>query len=330
MIQFILRRFLISIPTLFFISIVTFLVIELPEGDYFDAYAINLASSGDHIDKEEIEGLRRTFGLDQPIYMRYLKWILNIILRGDFGYSFGWNMPVSEIIWERLALTVALSFTTMLFTWIVGLGIGIYSAVNQYSFSDYTFTTLGFIGLGLPNFLIALVVMWFAFDWFGLQLTGLFSIEYTSAPWSIWKVFDLLQHLWLPVLILGTAGTAGMIRVMRANLLDELNKPYVETARAKGLKERHLIYKYPVRIALNPFISTIGYALPELISGSIIVSVVMALPTTGPVLLEALMTQDMYLAASFLLMLSVLTVLGTLLSDILLAWIDPRIRMDDQ
>ena len=231
-------------------------MIELPEGDYFDAYAINLASSGDHIDKEEIEGLRRTFGLDQPIYMRYLKWILNIILRGDFGYSFGWNMPVSEIIWERLALTVALSFTTMLFTWIVGLGIGIYSAVNQYSFSDYTFTALGFIGLGLPNFLIALVVMWFAFDWFGLQLTGLFSIEYTSAPWSIWKVFDLLQHLWLPVLILGTAGTAGMIRVMRANLLDELNKPYVETARAKGLKERHLIYKYPVRIALNPFIST--------------------------------------------------------------------------
>jgi peptide/nickel transport system permease protein len=329
MLRFIVRRVLLLIPTLFFISIVTFMAIELPPGDYLDAYAANLAAGGDPVEREELEAMRRQFGLDQPLPLRYLRWFTNV-LRGDFGYSFEWNRPVSELIWERLALTFTISLSTILFTWILGFIIGVYSAVNQYSIGDYVFTTLGFIGLGLPNFLIALVVMYFAFDLYGLKLSGLFSREYQTAPWSLAKVWDMLKHLWLPVLILGTAGTAEMIRTMRANLLDELNKPYVETARAKGLQERKLVLKYPVRVALNPFVSTVGWALPNLISGATIVSVVLSLPTTGPMLLGALMSQDMFLAASFLFMLSVLTVIGTLISDILLALIDPRIRMEEQ
>ena len=329
MIAFIVRRILLLIPTLFFITIVTFLVIELPPGDYLDAYAANLAAGGDPVDKERLESLRKQFGLDKPAPLRYLQWVTNI-LRGKFGFSFEWNVPVEALIWERLALTFFISLSTILFTWVVGFLIGVYSAVNQYSIGDYIFTTLGFIGLGLPNFLIALVIMWYAFDKFGLRLSGLFSQEYRAAPWSLAKFWDMLTHLWLPLIILGTSGTAGMIRTMRANLLDELNKPYVETARAKGLKERVLVRKYPVRVALNPFVSTVGWTLPNLISGATIVSVVLSLPTTGPMLLGALMTQDMYLAASFLLMLSVLTVVGTLISDILLAVLDPRIRMETQ
>ncbi|MBV7334579.1 ABC transporter permease [Chloroflexi bacterium TSY] len=329
MLTFIFRRTLLLILTLFFISIVTFAVIELPPGDYLTSYEAILAAGGDPVDKEELNALRRQFGLDKPLPLRYLQWLTNV-LQGNFGLSFEWNKPVGELIWERLALTITISLGTLLFTWIVGFAIGVYSAVNQYSIGDYVFTTLGFIGLGLPNFLIALVILWYAFDQFDLKLSGLFSQEYQSAPWSLAKVWDMLKHLWLPLIILGTAGTAGMIRVMRANLLDELNKPYVETARSKGLAEWRLIYKYPVRIALNPFISTVGWALPNLISGSIIVSVVLSLPTTGPMLLRALLNQDMYLAASFLLILSVLTVIGTLISDILLALLDPRIRMEDQ
>ncbi len=329
MIAFIVRRILLLIPTLFFITIVTFLVIELPPGDYLDAYAANLAAGGDPVDQERLEALRKQFGLDKPAPLRYLQWVTNI-LRGNFGFSFEWNVPVEALIWERLALTFFISLSTILFTWVVGFLIGVYSAVNQYSIGDYIFTTLGFIGLGLPNFLIALVIMWYAFDQFGLRLSGLFSQEYRGAPWSLAKFWDMLTHLWLPLVILGTAGTAEMIRTMRANLLDELNKPYVETARAKGLKEQVLVRKYPVRVALNPFVSTVGWTLPNLISGATIVSVVLSLPTTGPMLLGALMTQDMYLAASFLLMLSVLTVVGTLVSDLLLAVLDPRIRMEAQ
>ena len=329
MLQFIIRRTLLLIPTLFCISIVTFAVIELPPGDYLTSYAAILAAGGDPVDEQTLIALRRQFGLDKPVHLRYLQWVTNV-MRGDFGFSFEWNRPVSELIWERLALTVAISLSTLLFTWIMGFVIGVYSAVNQYSIGDYIFTTLGFIGLGLPNFLIALVVIWYAFDQFNLKLSGLFSQEFQSAEWSLAKVWDMLKHLWLPVIILGTAGTAEMIRTMRANLLDELNKPYVETARSKGLTEQRLVYKYPVRVALNPFISTVGWILPNLISGSIIVSVVLSLPTTGPMMLRALLNQDMFLAASFLLMLSVLTVIGTLISDILLALLDPRIRMEDQ
>lgn len=326
MLQFIIRRVFLLIPTLVFISLMTFLVIELPPGDYLTTHVANLAAGGDTIDREQLDALKMQYGLDKPLPLRYVHWLRNV-LRGDFGHSFEWNRPVGELIWERLALTFVLSLSTLIFTQIVGFLIGVYSATHQYSIGDYLFTALSFIGLGIPNFLIALVVIWFAFSRFGVSLSGLFSQQYQSAPWSWAKVVDMLKHLWLPMLILGTAGTAGMIRTMRANMLDELHKPYVITARAKGLKESKLLFKYPVRVALNPFISTIGWALPGLVSGSTILSVVLSLPTTGPILLRALMSQDMYLAASFLMLLSVLTVIGTLISDILLAFLDPRIRM---
>ncbi|NLS77059.1 MAG: ABC transporter permease [Chloroflexi bacterium] len=326
MLQFLVRRLLLLIPTLVGISLVAFFVIELPPGDYLTAHVANLAAGGDTIDQEQLEALRRQYGLDRPLVSRYFFWIGKFI-RGDMGMSFEWNKPVNELIWERLALTFVISLATLLFTQIIGFIVGVYSATHQYSLFDYIATGLGFIGLGIPDFLIALVIMWYAFSKFGLSLSGLFSQQYQSAPWSWAKVVDMLGHLWLPMIILGTSGTAGMIRTMRANLLDELRKPYVTTARAKGLLERKLLFKYPVRVALNPFVSTIGWALPGLVSGSTIVSVVLSLPTTGPLLLRALMNQDMYLASSFLMMLSILTVIGTLLSDLLLAWVDPRIRM---
>jgi peptide/nickel transport system permease protein len=325
MFQYILRRILMLIPTLIGISIVAFLIIELPPGDYLTAHVANLAASGDTVTEEQLEALKKQYGLDRPLHMRYVHWLTNA-LRGNFGQSFEWGKPVGELIWERLILTVVISSSTLLFTWVIGFAVGIYSATRQYSIGDYFFTALGFIGLGVPNFLLALVIMWGAFTMFNMKLSGLFSQEYQTAPWSWGKVLDLLQHLWLPMLILGVASTAGMIRTMRANMLDELRKPYVTTGRAKGLKERRLLFKYPVRVALNPFVSTVGWALPRLVSGSTIVSVVLSLPTTGPLLLRALMNQDMFLAATFLMMLSILTVIGTLISDILLAWLDPRIR----
>lgn len=326
MLQFIVRRVMLLVPTIIGISIVAFLVIELPPGDYLTAHVANLAAGGDTIDQEQLEALKKQYGLDKPLMGRYLHWMKNLV-QGDMGQSFEWNKPVNELIWERLALTFVISLSTMLFTWILGFIIGVYSATHQYSVGDYFFTAMGFIGLGVPNFLIALVIMWVAFSRFGVSLSGLFSQQYQSAPWSWAKFVDMLKHLWLPMVILGMSGTAGMIRTMRANLLDELRKPYVTTARAKGLKESRVLYKYPVRVALNPFVSTVGWSLPRLVSGSTIVSVVLSLPTTGPLLLRALMNQDMYLAASFLMMLSVLTVIGTLVSDILLAMLDPRIRM---
>lgn len=328
MLQFILRRLVFLIPTLIAISLVMFVIIQLPPGDYLTTLVAAMASTGEDVDPAALTALKERYGLGQPIYVQYWKWISGIIFRGDFGRSFAWNMPVSDLIWERLALTFILSLTTLLFIWAVSFPVGVYSAVRQYSAGDYVATFFGFLGVAIPNFLLALVLMYVAFKYFNQSVGGLFSPEYQEAPWSMAKVGDLLSHLWIPIIIIGTDGTAGLIRIMRANLLDELRKPYVVTARAKGLPEWKLLLKYPVRVALNPFISTVGWVLPGLVSGSAIVAIVLSLPTTGPLLLRALLSQDMYLAASFLLMLSILTVVGTLLSDLLLAWLDPRIRYE--
>jgi len=328
MVAFLLRRIFYMIPTLIVISIVAFLVIQAPPGDYLTTIVSTLASEGEDVDPEALKALEIRYGLGQPMYVQYWKWISGIVFRGDFGHSFSWNKPVSSLIWQRLALTFMLSLASLLFVWILAFPIGIISAVRQYSALDYISTTLGFVGLATPNFLLALVMMYISFKYFGQSIGGLFSPEYVSAAWSWDKLVDLLSHLWIPVVIIGTAGTASLIRIMRANLLDELRKPYVVTARAKGLSEWKLILKYPVRIALNPFISTVGWVLPTLISGATITAIVLSLPTTGPLLLRALTSQDMYLAASFILMLSVLTVIGTLISDLLLALLDPRIRLE--
>lgn len=325
MLRYITRRVLVLIPVLFAISLVSFLIIELPPGDYLTAYRATLAASGDTVTRDVLAALEKQYGLDLPIYQRYLKWLWGV-LNGDFGFSFGWNKPVRELIWERLALTIVITTSTLIFTWIVGFVIGVYSATHQYSPGDYIFTGLSFIGIGIPDFMIALVLMWFAYSTFNMDVGGLFSAEYQSAPWSLNKIWDMIKHMWVPLVILGLGGTAGMIRIMRANLLDELSRPYVITGRAKGLRETKLLMKYPVRLALNPFVSTAGWALPGLINGATIISVVLGLPTAGPLLLNALMVQDMYLAATFVLLLSTLTVIGTLISDILLAWLDPRIR----
>ena len=325
MVRFIARRILVLIPVLFAISLVCFLIIELPPGDYLTAYRAQLASRGDTVDADVLAALEKQYGLDRPVYERYVQWVWRV-LHGDFGQSFGWGRPVKDLIWERLGLTVAITFSTLIFTWVIGFVVGVYSATHQYSVGDYIFTGLSFIGVGIPDFLIALVLMWVAYSSFGMDVGGLFSNEYQSAPWSLGKVWDMAKHMWVPMVILGLGSTAYMIRIMRANLLDELSRPYVVTARAKGLSERKLLLRYPIRLALNPFVSTAGWALPGLISGATIVSVVLGLPTAGPILLNALMVQDMYLAATFVLLLSVLTIIGTLVSDIALAFLDPRIR----
>lgn len=326
MIQYIIKRFLYMIPTLFAISLVAFLIIQLPPGDFLTSYISAREAQGFLVDEAEITNLRERYGLDKPIHVQYITWIRGV-LQGDFGQSFQHNRPVSDIIWERLALTVVISSATLLFTWVIAFPVGIYSAVKQYSIGDYIFTFLGFVGLSIPHFLFALILMVVAFKLFNQSVGGLFSPEYATEPWSWGKVRDLLEHLWIPVVVIGLQGTAGLIRIMRANLLDELRKPYVVTARAKGQDELVLLARYPVREALNPFVSTIGYILPQLVSGSIIVAVVLSLPTTGPLLLASLKSQDMYLAGALVLMLSTLTVVGTLVSDILLAWLDPRIRL---
>lgn len=325
MIAYIIRRILLMIPTLIAISIISFIIIQLPPGDFLTTYVAQLSASGETVDQAELEALKERFGLDEPLYKQYLKWASNF-LRGDFGHSFEWNKPVSELIGERLSLTVIISVFTILFTWAIALPIGIYSAVRQYSWMDYFLTIIGFIGLATPNFLFALVMLWVSYAYLGLSIGGLFSPEYAEAPWSFAKVLDLMKHLWIPVVIVGTSHTAKFIRIIRGNLLDELRKPYVTTARAKGLSEIRLIMKYPVRVAINPLVSTIGWTLPELVSGIAITAVVLNLPTTGPLLLSALMSQDMQLAGTFIMLLSFLTVVGTLVSDILLAWVDPRIR----
>lgn len=308
------------------ISVVAFIIIQLPPGDYLKTMMATLAES-DAYDEAAILALRARYGLDQPVYVQYWRWVTGI-LRGDFGWSFEWNRPVSELIWSRIGVTVMLSVSTLLFTWIVAFSIGFYSAVRQYSIGDYLSQILGYIGLATPNFMIALVLMWFAFDRFGWSVGGLFSPEYRNAPWSVPKAIDLAKYMLIPLIVTGTAGTAGLIRILRANLLDELRKPYVETARAKGLSEVRLLLKYPTRLALNPFFSTVGWVLPDVISSEAITGIVLNLPTTGPLLLRALQSQDMYLAGSMIMILSVLTVIGTLISDMILAWVDPRIRYD--
>ena len=328
MLRYIAHRLVLMIPTVFGISIIAFMIIQLPPGDYLTTTIAQLSAAGDLVEEEAIAALKSRYGLDQPMYVQYWKWIWGIVSRGDFGMSFEWELPVRELVWSRLGLTVLLALATLVFTWAVAFPVGIYSAVRQYSIGDYFFTGVGFIGLAIPNFLLALVLMYIAFKVFNQSVGGLFSPEFVEVPWSLARVRDLLGHLWIPMVILGTAGTAGLIRLMRANLLDELRKPYVKTARAKGLSEVRLLLKYPVRVALNPFVSTIGWTLPLLVSGSAIVSVVLSLPTTGPLLLRALIAQDMYLAGSFILLLGVLTVVGTLVSDVLLAWLDPRIRFE--
>ena len=327
MLAYILRRLLIMIPTLVAISIISFTIIQLPPGDFLTQYVAELTEGGEMVDQAELEALESRYGLDQPIYVQYFRWAWNFI-HGDFGHSFEWNKPVSELIGERLGLTILISAATLIFTWAVSIPIGIYSAVRQYSWADHLLTFLGFIGLATPNFLLALILLWFSYAYLGMNVGGLFSPEYAEAPWSLAKIWDLLQHLWIPVVIVGTAHTAKFIRIIRGNLLDELKKPYVTTARAKGLPETRLILKYPVRVAINPLVSTIGWTLPELVSGIAITAVVLNLPTTGPLLLNALKSQDMHLAGSFIMLLSVLTVIGTLISDILLAWVDPRIRFE--
>ncbi len=319
------RRLLLMIMTLVIISVISFAIIQLPPGDFLTAYIERMEESGLTRDQAVIESLKKRYGLDQPIYVQYAKWVWGM-LHGDFGQSFLFNRPVGELIWERLGLTMAVSFAALVFNWVVALPIGIYSAIRQYSVGDYLATFIGFIGLAIPNFMLALILMWLAFSLFGANVGGLFSAEFADAPWSWARVVDMLKHLWLPMVVLGMAGTAGLIRIMRANLLDELRRPYVITARAKGLTERRLVMKYPVRVAINPFVSTIGWTLAGLVGGETIVSIVLGLPTTGRLLFRALMMQDMYLAGTFIMMVSALTVIGTLISDILLAWVDPRIR----
>ena len=326
-VRYVLKRLLWMIPFLFAVSVVAFVLIQAPPGDYLTTFIAKLGESDEVLDQATIDNLRQRFGLDQPLYVQYFKWVGNL-LQGDFGMSFEWRQPVSELIWERMALTLLLSMATLLFTWAVAFPIGVYSAVRKYSIGDYVATTLGFIGLATPYFLLALILMYVGVVHFGTDVGGLFSSEYKNAPWSWGKVLDLAAHIWLPVVVLGTSATASLIRIMRANLLDELNMPYVDTARAKGLSEFWLILKYPVRVALNPFVSTIGWVLPNLVSGAVVTAIVLSLPTAGPLMLQALLAQDMYLAGAFVLLLSSLTVIGMLLSDILLVLLDPRVKFD--
>ncbi len=322
---YLFKRILQSIPILIGISIISFAIIQLPPGDYLTTYVNNLRSQGDVIGDEQVKALEAQYGLDQPVYVQYWKWISNFV-RGEMGQSFYWNKPVSELIGERLALSIAIALFSLVLTYSIAIPLGLYSAVRQYTLMDNILTVFAFIGVGLPSFLIALVLMYYGTAYLGLSAGGLFSPEYLEAPWSLARVVDLIKHLWLPALIIGISGTAGTVRVMRATTLDELSRPYVEAARARGLTERVAVLRYPARVALNPIMSTIGWQLPAIVSGEVIVSLVLGLPTCGPLLYTALITQDMFLAASFIMILSILTVIGTLLSDFLLAWIDPRIR----
>lgn len=327
MLRFILQRLLLLPLLLFIFSIVVFVLVQAPPGDFLTSYLATLASSGSSVDQAQVDALTRQFGLDQPLHIQYLRW-MESLLRGDLGLSLEYQRPNTELIGERLFLTVLLALFAFILTWVVAIPAGVYSATHQHSWLDYLFTVLNYIGVATPNFMLALILMWVAFSNFGISVTGLFSREYEQAPWSLERFIDLLQHIWLPMIILGVAGTARLTRIMRANLLDELNKPYVISARAKGLSEWKLVWKYPVRLAINPLVSTIGWYLPQLFSGSLIVATVMNLPNIGPLLLRALTQQDMYLAGSILLIYCFLTIVGTLISDILLALVDPRIRME--
>jgi peptide/nickel transport system permease protein len=325
---YIARRVLLLIPVLFAISMVSFVIIELPPGDYVSTLVAQMRQRGVELTPAEENALIRQYGMDQTVAERYGVWLKNIVVEGDFGRSYRWNKPVSEVLAERVPLTIAISLFTTIFVFAVAVPIGIYSAVRKYSVFDYFFTFIGFIGLATPGFLLALVMLWIFYSMFGANMSGLFSQEFVDAPWSLSKVADLLSRIWFPMIIIGMSGTAGIIRVMRGNLLDELQKQYVITARAKGLGERPILFRYPVRIAINPIVSTIGWLLPAIVGGEVLVSIVLNLQTTGPVLLEAVTGQDLYLAASIVLILSTLTVIGTLIADLLLAWLDPRIRFE--
>lgn len=328
MLGFILRRFLWMIPSFLAVTVVAFTIIQLPPGDFVTSYAADLATSGSPADPDTLARLRARYGLDQPMVIQYFTWIGNA-LKGDLGMSFEYRAPVADIIWDRLGMTTLVAFCTLAFVWLIAFPVGIFSAVKQYSVGDYAVTFLSFLGMATPNFLLALFVMYLSVEFLGYSVGGLFSPDFVNAPWSPARVLDLIQHLWIPVVVLGVAGIASLVRIMRANLLDELGKPYVETGRAKGLSEMTLILRYPTRISLNPFISTVGWILPVLVSGDVIVSSVLSLPTSGPILIQALKTQDMYLGGALIMFQCVLVLIGTLLSDLLLVWVDPRISYDN-
>ncbi len=327
MFYFFLRRLSVMVPTLLVISILTFVIIQLPPGDYLSTLISELQAQGEDVDQEKLNFLRKRYGLDRPVVEQYALWMKGIIIHGDFGYSFEHNLPVVDVVGDQVFLSIIIAFTTILFTWIVSFPIGVYSATHQYSAADHTLTFIGFLGLATPNFLLALILMYLANVYFGISIGGLMEPHFLDQPWSWGKAVSIAEHLWVPVIVIGTAGTATLIRRLRANLLDELQKPYVNTARAKGLSETRLLLKYPMRVALNPFIADIGNLLPQLLSSAAIVSVVLSLPTTGPLLLRALQSQDMYLAGFLLMCLSLLTVIGMFLSDLALAALDPRIRL---
>lgn len=327
MLSYLIRRALLAIVTVWAITVLSFIIIQAPTGDYLTAYISQLQASGSEVREDEALALRQQYGLDDPMYIQYFKWV-GRMSQGNFGMAMAYGRPVGEVIGDRLTMTIVVSLAAVIFTWLVAVPIGIYSATHQYSIGDYIFTFIGFIGLAIPGFLLALILLYFGYTYFDADIGGLFSAEYLLAPWSMARVWDLIKHLPLPALVLGLGGTASMIRILRANLLDELHKPYVVTARAKGLPTWRIVFKYPVRVAISPFVSTLGYLFPYIVSGSIIVSLVLGLPTVGPLLLQSLVAQDMYLAGTIVLMLGIMTVIGTFVSDILLMWLDPRIRLE--
>ncbi|MGB5707713.1 MAG: ABC transporter permease [Arenicellales bacterium] len=329
MIYYVSKRLLMMIPTLLVISFIVFVIIQLPPGDYLETYIAELESQGESVDPDKIAFLRKEYGLDQPFMVQYFTWISGFV-SGNFGYSFEYELPVRDVVGDRIWLTVLVSFVTVLFTWAIAFPIGIYSATHQYSWGDYGLSLLGFIGLATPNFLLALIMLYLANIWFGTSIGGLMDPRYLDQPWSWGKFKSVLEHMWIPVVVIGTSGTAGMIRRIRANLLDELEKQYVLTGKAKGLPPGRLLLKYPLRMSMNFFISDIGSLLPSIISGAEVVAIVLSLPTTGPMLLTSLQSQDMYLAGTFLMFLAMLTVIGMLVSDLLLAWLDPRIRLQGE
>ena len=329
MLTYVVRRVLIMFMTLLAVSALVFVIIQLPPGDYLTTYIAELESQGELVDPQKIEFLRQEYGLDKPMIEQYWVWVSGMV-QGDLGYSFEYELPVNEVVGDRLLLSFVLNFSTIIFIWMISFPIGIYSATHQYSWGDHSLTFLGFLGLATPNFLLALILLYFANVTFGTSIGGLMAEEYLNKPWSWAKFMSVLEHMWVPVVVIGTSGTAGMIRRLRAILLDELQKQYVITGRAKGLPPVKLLLKYPLRMSLNPFVAEIGNILPQVVSGSVIVSTVMSLPTTGPMLLHALQSQDMYLAGSFLIFLAALTIVGMFISDLLLMVLDPRIRMGEK
>lgn len=326
MLQYVLKRVLIMIPTVLLISLITFWIIQLPPGDYMTTYAMMAAREGEVVDDQFIEELRQEYGFNEPFFVQYGKWMVKLVTKGDFGISFQWKKQISSLINERMGMTLLISLTSLLFTYALAIPIGIYSATHQYSFGDYLTTFIGFLGMATPNFLLGIILMYLSYKWYGVLLMGLFSEPFIEAAWSWAKVLDLAKHMIIPVIVIGMAGTCSLIRVMRGQLLDELRKQYVITARAKGVGAKKLLFKYPVRAAVNPIVSTLGWSLAGIFSGSTITAIVLNLQTQGTLLYQALQNQDMYLAGALLLIMTVLTVIGTLISDMILAWLDPRIR----